>query len=91
MLARSARHAAQAQGLLDDLARLDLALVGDPPAIAALQTLGRERQANVLRHWLRLHAAVTGGLSLAAMSLISLCLLQDDFAQHDGVGGGYTQ
>lgn len=27
------------------------------------------------RHWLRLHAAVTGGLSLAAMSLISLCLL----------------
>ena len=27
------------------------------------------------RHWLRLHAALTGGLSLAAMSLISLCLL----------------
>jgi hypothetical protein len=27
------------------------------------------------RHWLRLHAALTGGLSLGAMSLISLCLL----------------
>lgn len=53
MLARSARHAAQAQGLLDDLARIDLAAAGDPPAIAALQALGRERQANVLRHWLR--------------------------------------
>nr|WP_310567376.1 tRNA lysidine(34) synthetase TilS [Hydrogenophaga sp.] len=58
MLARSARHAAQAQGLLDDLGRIDLARVGDPPAIAALQALGRERQANVLRHWLRLHWGV---------------------------------
>lgn len=58
MLARSARHAAQAQGLLDDLARIDLAVVGDPPAIAALQSLGRERQANVLRHWLRAHWGV---------------------------------
>lgn len=53
MLARSARHAAQAQDLLDDLARIDLVAVGDPPVIAALQALGRPRQANVLRHWLR--------------------------------------
>ncbi|ACY31880.1 hypothetical protein [Comamonas thiooxydans] len=40
--------------------------------------LGRDqhmRQRLQKRHWLRLHAAVTGGLSLAAMSLISLCLL----------------
>lgn len=58
MLARSARHAAQAQGLLDDLGRIDLAGVGDPPAIDALQALGRERQANVLRHWLRWHWGV---------------------------------
>ena len=42
MLARSARHAAQAQGLLDDLGRIDLAGVGDPPAIDALQALGRD-------------------------------------------------
>ena len=27
------------------------------------------------RHWLRLHAALTGGLSLVGMSVISLCLL----------------
>lgn len=53
MLARSARHAAEAQGLLDDLARIDLVSVGEPPSITALQVLGRERQANVLRHWLR--------------------------------------
>ncbi len=58
MLARSARHAAQAQGLLEDLARIDLSAVGDPPAIAALQSLGRDRQANVLRHWLRTHWSV---------------------------------
>jgi len=54
-LARSARHAAQAQTLLDEVAAQDLALVGDPPVIKALQRLSRARQANLLRHWLRLH------------------------------------
>lgn len=58
MLARSARHAAQAQTLLDDLARIDLAQTGVPPNIQALQALSRERQANVLRHWLRGSAEV---------------------------------
>ena len=53
MLARSARHAAQAQSLLDDLARIDMVQTGAPPAIQGLQALSRERQANVLRHWLR--------------------------------------
>ena len=52
-LARSARHAAQAQQLLDELADTDLALTGEPPAIALLQTLSRARQANALRRWLR--------------------------------------
>jgi tRNA(Ile)-lysidine synthase len=52
-LARSARHAAQAQGLLDELAAADLAITGEPPLIAALQALSRNRQANVLRLWLR--------------------------------------
>jgi tRNA(Ile)-lysidine synthase len=52
-LARSAGHAAQAQRLLDELAASDLATVGEPPAIAALQALSRDRQANLLRHWLR--------------------------------------
>lgn len=51
--ARSAAHAAQASELLDELARQDLAAVGVPPQIAALQALSRARQANVLRHWLR--------------------------------------
>lgn len=55
--ARSARHAAQAQQLLDELAALDLATLGMPPSIAALRTLSAARQANVLRHWLRHHHA----------------------------------
>lgn len=50
--ARSARHAAQAQALLVELAQQDLANVGAPPAIAALQHLSPARCANVLRHWL---------------------------------------
>jgi tRNA(Ile)-lysidine synthase len=58
LLARSAGHAAQAQVLLDDLARIDLAQAGMPPAIPALQLLSRERQGNALRHWLRQIAGV---------------------------------
>lgn len=51
--ARSARHAAQAQELLSDLAQDDLARMGGEPDIQALRALPRARQANVLRHWLR--------------------------------------
>ena len=58
MLARSARHAAQAQTLLDELADTDLALTGEPPTIAALQSLSGARQANALRRWLRRSAQV---------------------------------
>ncbi len=52
-LARSARHAAEAQGLLQELAEQDLAQTGVPPQLVALQRLSRARQANALRHWLR--------------------------------------
>lgn len=58
LLARSARHAAQAQTLLNELADIDLALTGEPPAIAALQSLSGARQANALRCWLRRSAQV---------------------------------
>lgn len=51
--ARSARHAAQAQELLEGVAAEDLARMGGVPAITALQVLPRARQGNVLRHWLR--------------------------------------
>jgi tRNA(Ile)-lysidine synthase len=51
--ARSAAHAAQAQRLLDELAAQDLQATGNPPRIAGLRQLKRERQTNVLRHWLK--------------------------------------
>src|SRR5206468_9543054 len=50
---RSARHAGQAQELLEGVAAEDLARMGGTPAITALQQLSRARQGNVLRHWLR--------------------------------------
>ncbi len=57
--ARSAAHAAQAQEVLNEVAAHDLAQVGVPPRIQALQQLSRARQALVLRHWLRQHHATT--------------------------------
>lgn len=58
MLARSARHAAQAQALLDDLAAMDIRHTGAPPVIDRLQGFSRERQANLVRYWLRQQAGV---------------------------------
>ena len=57
--ARSMRHIGQAQRLLDAQAEQDSQLVGDPPALAALQALPAERQALVLRLWLRRAHATT--------------------------------
>ena len=57
--ARSASTAAQAAELLDELAQQDLLRVGAPPHITVLQGLSRARQANVLRHWLRVAYATT--------------------------------
>lgn len=63
--ARSSRHAAQAQELLEDVAAEDLARMGGTPAITALQVLPRARQANALRHWLRsAHAASASAAQL---------------------------
>ncbi len=58
--ARSAAHAAQAQQLLDELAALDLVGIqaADGLSIAGLRKLPAERQANLLRHWLRFSHAV---------------------------------
>ncbi len=57
--ARSARLAAQAQALIDEVAADDAARVGEPPDIIALQRLTHVRQANVLRRWLRVHHTTT--------------------------------
>jgi tRNA(Ile)-lysidine synthase len=50
--ARSARHAAQAQQLLNTLAQQDLQTTGDPPRIKTVQALDEARQVNLLRYWL---------------------------------------
>lgn len=55
-LSRTARHAAEAADLLQDLAVADLTALGNPPAIKGLQALSRSRQANALRHWLQVNA-----------------------------------
>jgi tRNA(Ile)-lysidine synthase len=70
-VARSAEHAAQAQGLLQELAALDALETGLPPGIKALQTLqaaSPARCANVLRHWL----AHTPGATPSAAQLQQL-------------------
>lgn len=51
--ARSSRHAAQAQELLETVAVEDLARMAGVPGITALQQLARARQGNVLRYWLK--------------------------------------
>jgi tRNA(Ile)-lysidine synthase len=61
-LARSAAHMGEAQGLLDDLARIDLAQAVPPDAfdwlglqslaLAPLRALSPARQRNALSHWL---------------------------------------
>ena len=51
------------------------ASVGDPPVSKALQRLSRARQANVLRHWLRLHwqAAPSEAQLEQALDQIAAC------------------
>lgn len=72
--ARSARHAAQAHAVLLEVAAQDLAAVGNPPAIKALQALSEPRQANVLRHWLLLQKATPSAAQLDALLLqIAAC------------------
>jgi tRNA(Ile)-lysidine synthase len=54
--ARSARHAAQAQQVLQEVAQEDLAHAACAAGLAIdrLRSLSRPRQANLLRHWLRM-------------------------------------
>lgn len=94
--ARSAAHAAQAQTLLDEIAQEDVAKVlrerDGLPTIAGLQTLGRPRQANALRFWLKAHFGVIP-------STVQLRELQDQLQAcvtrghriHIKVGRGFVQ
>lgn len=69
---RSAAHAAQAQGLLDDMAISDLQLVcrseDGLPTIKGLQTLAKARQGNVLRYWFaKVYGVIPSAAQLAEL------------------------
>ena len=88
--ARSARHAAEAQALLLDMASLDLATVGEPPAVRSLQALSRPRQANVLRHWLLRQQATPSTAQLdALLAQVEVCTTRGHRI-HLKVGGGHV-
>ncbi len=90
--ARSARHAAQASELLEDLARQDLAEVGNPPRIAALRVLGAARQANVLRHWLRqAHQTTSSSAQLDALQVQIAACTTRGHRIHIKVGRGFVE
>ncbi len=75
LLARSAGHSAQAQSLLDDLARIDGHQTGLPPTLAGLQALSRERQGNLVRYWLRsVHGMAPSTAQLdAVLDQVAVC------------------
>lgn len=98
--ARSCQHAAHAKKLQQDLAELDIQLVGTPPNIKALQTLEAERQANVLRYWLLMQYQVTPTAAQlhALQKLVNACRTRGHqihckvgygFAVRDGVNLGW--
>lgn len=90
--ARSAVHAASAQALLTELAQEDLQRIGAPPAIAALQALSPQRQANLLRHWLKLsHGVVPNTAQLKElMHQIAACTSRAHQI-HIKVGHGFVE
>ncbi len=90
-VARSARLAAQAATLLQELAQIDLQQIGNPPQIAQLHTLAPHRQANALRHWLKTAHGVIGSESqmLALLQVIAACQTRGHRI-HIKVGNGYV-
>jgi tRNA(Ile)-lysidine synthase len=89
--ARSAANCAQADVLLTELAVQDLAHLGIPPAIRALQQLSAPRQTNALRHWLRLQHATTPSAAQmeALLKQISACTTRGH-KLHIKVGRGFV-
>ena len=92
--ARSARHAAQAQQVLDDVAREDHARVaaGTDLLIADLRVLSRPRQANLLRHWLRtMHQVVAQAAQLEELLDQILACSTRGHRIHIKVGPGFAR
>ena len=92
--ARTARHAAQAQEVLDDVAREDQARLAEGAglSIASVRKLSRPRQANLLRHWLRsTHGVVPQAAQLdELLDQLQACTTRGHRI-HIKVGGGYAR
>jgi tRNA(Ile)-lysidine synthase len=93
--ARSAGHAAQAQALLDVLARQDLAVAADgggAPRIANLQNLSAAQLANALRYWLKsAYQVIPSSAQLAELvAQIQACKTRGHRI-HIKVGEGFVQ
>ena len=92
--ARSARHAAQAQRVLDELAQEDLARVVDVGglSIAGLRSLSLPRQANLLRHWLRsVHGVVPQAAQLDELLVQLEACTTRGHRIHIKVGPGFAR
>ena len=89
--ARSARHAAQGQALLLELAAMDMVVVGNPPAIKALQKLSMLRQGNLLRLWLlQAHSATPSAAQLdELLAQLAACTTRGH-QLHLKVGSGHV-
>jgi tRNA(Ile)-lysidine synthase len=95
-LPRSAAHAAQAQGLLVELAQADLQALCEAdsaaPSIAKLQALSTARQSNVLRHWLASvhHTQASSAQLQELLAQIAACTTRGH-QLHIRVGHGFVR
>ena len=90
--ARSAAHAAAAQSLLVQVATEDIASIGNPPKIAALQGLSSERQGNLLRFWLKATHQVSPSTAQLAELQSQIANCTDRGKQlHIKVASGYVE
>ncbi|MEO6015759.1 MAG: tRNA lysidine(34) synthetase TilS [Polaromonas sp.] len=89
--ARSARHAAQGQALLLELAAIDIGSTGSPPDIKGLQKLSPLRQANLLRYWLfQTHGATPSSAQLDELvDQVAACTTRGH-RMHLKVGNGHV-
>ena len=92
--ARSARHAAQAQQVLDDVAGQDLlqAACREGLLIAVLRGMSRARQANLLRYWLKVtHQATPNAAQLdELLDQLAACATRGHQI-HIKVAGGFVR
>jgi tRNA(Ile)-lysidine synthase len=90
-LSRAAGHAAQAQLLLDDLARADIARLrdGDELSLQGLRSLSAERRANAVRLWLTAKGLEPPSAARLAEALRQM-LEADDDQQPSVFWGGWA-